>query len=398
MNKAILLERFSRERPVGTFANNEISAMLTSMAGAMGYTATNLPFSCKTWRHGVSSIDTVSQVFSVFAGPFSSSFEGTGELVFVESVADLRLADLTGKIAVLKGEIADDPIMPKDYPFYYPDEHREINELLEMKQPLAILTITGKHPMCGLNPFPLFNDIHFGIPHSYAGLEAAARLVEGDIASLRIVSTVAAAASSQPIIRKASTLDALGRIVISAHMDTDYGTPGSLDNATGLVVLVGVMERLKEWNGPFALEILPFNGEDYCEASGQVAYIKHNNDDFADVRLCVNIDDAGLRGSLNAVSRYNLPAAYAMAIDDAMARNTTMTAGEEWYASDHTLFAMRGVPAIAIASSELMGETIRLTHTPDDTPDKVDLGLIEGMIDFIADLVINRLPSRVDDR
>lgn len=90
---------------------------------------------------------------------------------------------------------------------------------------------------------------------------------------------------------------------------------------------------------------------------------------------------------MNAVSRYNLPAAYEAAIEGAITDNATMTTGEEWHASDHTIFAMRGVPAIAIASSELMGETIQLTHTPHDTQDKVDLSLVDGIIDFITDVV-----------
>ncbi len=387
MDNAQLLKEFTRERPVGTPANNAVSANIANLAEAMGYDVTSLPFSCKTWIRGDSSLIIGSLAIPTLTGPFSPAFSGTGELAFVETAAGLRHADLTGKIAMLKGEIASEPIMPKDYPFYYPDEHREINQLLEEKKPLAILAITEKHPMCGLNPFPLFNDIRFAIPHSYAGLDVAARLVEGSVVSMSIGSAVADAASSQIIARKTPASETAGRIVISAHMDTDYDTPGALDNAVGLVTLVGVMERLKDWDSPFALEFVPFNGEDYCEASGQTAYINHNKDDFTNVCLCINIDDAGLRGSLNAVSRYNLPAAYATVIDEAITGNATMTTGEEWYASDHTIFAMRGVPALAIASSELMGETIRLTHTPHDTPDKVGMELVEGMIDFITEVV-----------
>lgn len=292
MNKAKLLGDFSRERPVGTSANNEISTMLANMAKAMGYGVTTLPFSCKTWSRGDSFLDTGSRVTPIFAGPFSPAFTGDGELVFVETAEELRHSDLTGKIAVLKGEIAGDPIMPKDYPFYYPDEHREANELLEQKKPVAILAVTSKHPMCGLEPFPLFNDVHFTIPHSYTGIDTMERLAKGNAASMRIVSAVTDAVSNQIIVRRVPASGSCGRIVVSAHMDTDYDTPGALDNAVGLVVLVGVMEKLKDWDCPFTLEFLPFNGEDYCEASGQVAYIKHNDDDFTDVRLCVNIDDA----------------------------------------------------------------------------------------------------------
>ena len=382
-----LLDDFSWERPVGTPSNNAIAARLADMAEAMGYGVTALPFPCKTWCHGDSALKTGSQVLPVLPGPFTSACTGTGEMIFVETLPELRQSELSGKIVVLKGEIAGEPIMPKDYPFYYPDEHREINELLEAKKPLAILAITGKHPMCGLNPFPLFNDIRFEIPHSYASAESLAHLMEGCTASISIVSTVADATSRQIIARSGPSSESRGRIIVCAHMDTDYDTPGALDNAVGLVALVGVMEKMKNWTGPFALEFVPFNGEDYCEASGQIAYIEHNHNDFGDVRLCINIDDAGLRGALNAVSRYNLPDAYSTTIDDVLRGNATMTRGEEWYASDHTLFAMRGVPSIAIASSELMGETIQVTHTPYDTPDKVDVKLVEGMIDFITGVI-----------
>lgn len=56
------------------------------------------------------------------------------------------------------------PLSPKDYPFYYPDEHKNIITLLEQKQPAAIIAVTGPTTLNGKDPFPLFEDGNFLIP------------------------------------------------------------------------------------------------------------------------------------------------------------------------------------------------------------------------------------------
>ena len=40
-------------------------------------------------------------------------------------------------------------------------------ELFERKQPAAIIAATGKHALCGLQPFSLFEDGNFMIPSAY---------------------------------------------------------------------------------------------------------------------------------------------------------------------------------------------------------------------------------------
>ena len=46
--------------------------------------------------------------------------------ISVASVNMLKLSDISCKIAVLHGELCKEPLMPKNFKFYNPDEHKEI--------------------------------------------------------------------------------------------------------------------------------------------------------------------------------------------------------------------------------------------------------------------------------
>ena len=63
------------------------------------------------------------------------------------------------------------------------------------------------------------------------------------------------------------------RIVITAHIDAKKGTPGAIDNATGVIVLLLLADLLKDYDGDKLIEIVAFNGEDYYAVPGQMNYI-----------------------------------------------------------------------------------------------------------------------------
>lgn len=81
--------------------------------------------------------------------------------MFVKSLEELEMTNCQNCILVVGGKLAEMPLQPKEYSFYYPDEHRYLIELFEGKQPAAIIAATGKHALCGLQPFPLFEDGNF---------------------------------------------------------------------------------------------------------------------------------------------------------------------------------------------------------------------------------------------
>ncbi len=43
---------------------------------------------------------------------------------------------------LVRGELAREQLMPKNFPFYQPEEHQRIIHLLEAQKPLAIIAAT----------------------------------------------------------------------------------------------------------------------------------------------------------------------------------------------------------------------------------------------------------------
>ncbi|MFW5797998.1 MAG: M28 family peptidase [Spirochaetota bacterium] len=294
-------------RPTGTEENEAANAYLEGIARELGYEVMELPFDCRRWEYGPSSVvaDSAAPV-PIQPGPFSAPLRGEFPVAVVETLDDLRSRVVADHLLLVRGELAAEPLMPRDFPFYYPDEHREILDLLLDTRPACVLALTGKHPLCGLSPFPLFEDGNLGVPNAYAadprGVIAAAQAVR-----LELDSASLPAAGRQLIFSRKGRAGAAGpRIILAAHVDTKYETPGALDNAAGLATAVAVMERLRHAELPFDLDVVPFNGEEYYEVSGQLAYLAHREPSAETTRLMINLDGLGHSDSTGAFSFYNL--------------------------------------------------------------------------------------------
>src|SRR4030042_1464267 len=103
-------------------------------------------------------------------------------LTVVSTVPELEAADLTGRIVLLRGEIAREQLMPKNFPFYHPPAHQRIYALLEARAPTAIVASTTRNPeLAGaLYPFPLIEDGDFDIPSVFMTDVEGGRLAATD--------------------------------------------------------------------------------------------------------------------------------------------------------------------------------------------------------------------------
>ncbi len=376
------------ERPLGTEANRQMAEFLRSAAERMGYEVQSLPFKCVRWSGGPSFVDRGGTRVEVFPGPFSKPFDKLCDAVAVSSTGQLKRARCEEKIVLLRGEIAEEPLMPSGYPFYFPDKHKEIYALLDERRPAAVLAITGKHPACGLEPYPLFDDATFRIPSAYMAEAAVAEILAatGKL-RLKIDSKTFPETGEQIVAIKKAAGESKGKIVLFAHMDTAYGTPGALDNAAGVAVLLRAMLHLKDYAGPYDLEFIPFNGEDSPMVKGQLAYLESFGSEMEDIRLAINVDGAGAKDSKTAVSTYNLEAGRQGWLDAVLARYERIERGPEWVEGDHSIFVFRGIPCLALTSSTLREHALSVSHTPQDTLEGVDLSLLVEAADFIVDLV-----------
>ncbi len=382
-----LMDDLSKERPVGSSANTEILGRLEELLKGMGYGIQSLPFECKVWENGISFLKINDNIIEVKASPFSEPFDGERPAVFVRSLEELRICECNDRILVMCDEIVSDPLQPKDYPFYYPDEHKALIELLESKHPAAIIAATGRNALCGMDPFPLFEDGNFTIPSAYVskGLLHDDGICECTRPAHLSIRSQKKEAASRQIVASKKADDPDGKIVICAHMDSKYDTLGALDNAAGVAVLLEAAMEMS--NESYDIDVVPFNGEEYYEASGEVEYLKFIEQNDDDVALVINIDSPCHTGSRIGVSFYNFDDRMKTIADELAGEQPRIEYGQEWYAGDHAAFAFDGTPCIAVTSSDIFEGALDDTHTMRDTVDNVDLGLVRYAADFVSGFV-----------
>ena len=228
----------------------------------------------------------------------------------------------------------------------------------------------------GLSPFPLIEDGDVDIPSVYLTEADGERLagLAGEDAKLTSdarrfpswgCNVVATRGAGRP-----------RRVIVCAHVDAKLGTPGALDDAAGVVTLLLLAELLaapgSDGDGDLAVEFLAMNGEDHYANPGERAYFAANEGRLADVVLAINLDGVGYREGRDAYSTYGCSSELEASVDAAMAAEPGLAPGPPWFQGDHAVFAMHGVPALAVTSERVEALMAAVIHTAADTIDLVD--------------------------
>ncbi len=306
--------------------------------------------------------------------PYAAPCDTTGELVCAESAEALQSADLNGKIVLLRGGLASEELMPKDNPFWYPDEHRALIDRLESVGLRAALT-------AGLpdGDAPMIDDGAFAVPCAVIARGDADRLTDGRSVRLRIDAergqtdayNVCALMGNQP-----------KRVCFSAHLDTKAFTPGALDDASGSAVVLALAEALQGEALPFAVEFTLFSGEDNYANDGELLYLRESLSHPERYLWAANIDGVGMPACDTTIALFGCP--------DALAKDARELLGpawseiEPWPQGDHSLFAMSGVPALALTSRDIFTAPL---HSPDDRAEAVDVGKLRETVDYLLRLI-----------
>jgi aminopeptidase YwaD len=382
-----LLAKIAKPRPAGTVRNYEITDYIGSYLENLGYSTKKVPFSCKVWESKESFLAIDGNKLTLQVNPYSEAFSGIRKAIIVRTYEQLRRVECEDKILFLTGDLAQESLQPKDYPFYYPDEHKAIIDCLEAKKPGAIIAITEGTSMSGLKPFPIIEDGNFHIP--VASLEKAIfseiedkvseKMVELSVVSHNDIST------AYQLIASKKVADPKGTILICAHMDSKYNTDGALDNASGVATMLYAAKGIKA--GRYNIDIVPFNSEEYYDPQGELIYLKELEKSKKEVSLVVNIDTVAHVGSKVAVTSFNFNDEEQLVLNNIMNSCNNTVIGKPWYAGDHAVFAFGGTKCILISASDLFEGCLSYTHCPKDTIDLVDKKLIENAADFICKFV-----------
>ncbi|MCP4607416.1 MAG: M28 family peptidase [Planctomycetes bacterium] len=364
------------ERCVGSEGNRRATRFFKQTISSFGWNIETPEFAVIDWEESGATLQADDARFEVLVSPYSLGCTVQERLVRASCLEELEQHDVTGKILLLHGEIAKEQLMPKNFVFFNPEEHQAIIALLEKKKPAAIISATGRNAALagGVYPFPLIEDGDFDIPSVYMTEEEGKKLVSytGQPVILTSRSKRIPAKAYNVIARKGN--NSTERIVITAHIDAKKGTPGAIDNATGVIVLLLLAELLEDYDGNRLLEIVAFNGEDYYAVPGQMDYIKTNQEYFREILLNINIDVAGYQAGKSAFSFFDLPEDIKKKAVEILGQFDGITEGAQWPQGDHSIFIQYGRPAIAVSSQWFIEhmESQEITHTPKDNIEIVD--------------------------
>lgn len=380
-----------RDRSVGSEGNRAATDFFRNELSSLGWTTETPEFDVVDWKSGGADLKAGGAEFEVFSSPYSLGCSVTAELARASSISELEIGDFKGKILFVHGSLAKEQLMPKNFVFYNPEEHQKIVSLLEKSGARALICATGKNGAIagGVYPFPLIEDGDFNVPSVYMTEDNGGHLLQfvGKQVSLQSRSERIPSKACNVIGRKGR--EGVQKIVITAHIDAKKGTPGAIDNATGVVTLLLLAELLKSYSGPRVLEIVAFNGEDYYSVPGQMNYIMANQERFDDILVDINIDGAGYREGDSAVSFYELPQNIAEIVRKELDNHPSVVEGEPWPQGDHSIFLHYGRPAVAATSDWLIKniEAQSITHTPRDNPEIVDSVKLVELARMLAGVV-----------
>ncbi len=387
-------------RRVGAEGNRLATQFLADTLAGFGMSVQTPEFHCLDWvDRGAHLLTTSGHTFEVFSSPYTLPCNVNAPLVVARTVDELDASQPENAVLLLIGELAQEQLMPKNFPFYNPEHHQQIYQLLERTAPSAIITATAKNPELagGMYPFPMIEDGDFDIPSVYMKDVDGEKLMRfaGEDVFLSIHSERIPASGHNVIAR--TEAGRKPRIVLCAHIDAKDNTPGALDNGTGVVVLLLLGEMLQRYSGQIQIELLALNGEDHYSAQGHKAYIKDHQGKFEDIFLAVNTDVAGYFEGPTAYSLYGCPEPVASAIHQVMSKFEGLVEGEQWFQSDHSVFIQQGCPAVAITSERFMELSTHITHTPKDDLNLVNFAKVADVA-YALKQVIDKLDQLREPR
>ncbi len=385
------------DRRPGSAGNAAATAYVTDVLRHLDWAVHEQWFDVVDWSGEQGAVMAGRSRWPVSPSPYSLGVEAAGTLVVARTPADLT-RDLRGCVLLMLDDLAREPLTPTGYPFYRNDQHAGILATLQQQRPLVVLAGTGKAPdVAGsLDPFPLIEDGAFAVATGNLRVEPARQLAAraGEQVHVRLPAHRWPATACNVVGTRG---ESHGRVLIVAHVDSKPGTPGAVDNASGVAVLLLVAELLSEAfqhaEPRTGVELLAVNGEDYYAASGEVAYLEQAAEHLDEIAVLVNVDGVGYRGGATGLSTYGVPDEAAAVLSALVDRHLTVVPGPSWYQSDHMVFVPRGVPAVAATSEPLDVVLAEVAHSPHDTPDKVDPGLLTDLADLLAALVTEGVPA-----
>jgi Iap family predicted aminopeptidase len=364
-------------RPVGSAANHATATYIEEIFRAAGLEVEEQRYDCTAWEHRETRLEIAGQPLPVAANMFSPSCEVVAPTVAAGTVAELEAVDLTGRVVILYGDLTQAPLSPKSW-FLKTERDDHIIHLLESKAPAALIAVQAQPGDLD----HLIEDDEFHIPSVTVNAESGLTLLKqvGVPVHLRIDSQLSAGYSSNVVGRRAG--DNPTKLVLCAHHDTKINTPGAGDNGVGVAVLLTLAQQLSRRRLTHALEFVAFSGEEYLPL-GDDEYLRRCGDQFDQIVAAINIDGIGDYLSASTIAIFSSSAVFEDQVHQLTGAYPGVVWVDPWPESNHSTFAMRGVPSLAFSGSGMA----YVKHLHNDSFDRINPAKLVEVTALIVDIV-----------
>lgn len=355
------LSRTLGPRPAGSAANAVAAGYIERVFEACGFAVELQKYRCPAWADVGTTLEIAGEPAAVGANVFSPPCDVQAAAVPVGTLAELRAANLRGRVAVLYGQLAAAPLAPRAWP-YKGEFDEAIIAALDAGRPAAVLAVQSRGPAL----VRLIEDDEFTIPSATVPAEVGLELVRRPGVPIRLQIAVRRGAGSACNVVGRRGSRAEPHVVLCAHFDTKIDTPGAGDNAAGVAVLLSLAEILGAYSLDIGLELVAFNGEEYLPL-GVAEYARRRGEAFDLIVAVLNFDGVGQWLAPNSITLLEGSLAFEQVLRDLTGRYPGVVWVPPWIESDHAIFAFRGVPSVALTTAARQP----LDHSRADTADWV---------------------------
>jgi aminopeptidase YwaD len=365
-------------RPGGSYANEQAARYIAGVFRLCGMDVEMQELPCPSWQAQSTLLEVDGLPLEAAANSFSTSCDVTAPAVAVATIAQLQLADLRGRIAILYGDLVANTLSPKSW-FLKSDHDDRVIRLLEDKSPLAVLTVQTR-----LGELErLIEDWEFLIPSATVPARAGLALLAArdPVVRLRIGSQQTTGRTWNVIGRRPGAGE--NRIILCAHYDTKFDTPGALDNGGGVATILALADILGQARCTHSIECIAFANEDSGLPTGSEFYAQSDEAHFGDIVAVLNVDGAGHALDADTVAIMSHSTVFRDLVDDIKQAYAGIIWTDPWPESDHSVFAWRGVPCLAFTSPAFK----HIAHLRCDTVEWVSPNHLAELVRFTAQVV-----------
>lgn len=363
-------------RPIGSPANQAAADYIRSAFDAAGLDVEEQPYACTAWEHRLTILEQDGLRLDCAANPFSLPCDVSAPILSAGTIPELEKINVSGKILFLYGDLTRTPLAAKSW-FLMDERGQEIISLLERLAPAALLS-----PPTGTDYYGMFTeDWELDIPAATVPSSVALQLmITSDKVVRLIIDARRRPGSARNIVARTPEIPGK-RLVLCAHFDTKINTLGATDNAASVAALLTLAESLPH-TLPFGLEFIAFNGEEYLPI-GDDEYLRRAETYFDQILACINMDGTGARLGSNNITAIACPPELEFRIKSLAEEFPGVVWVDPWPESNHSTFAFRGIPAVAISASGTRG----LAHSLDDTIEQVSPSKLDEVVALATELV-----------